>query len=93
MMNVSILTAEATARAHTKKAEIEKEKLKVLLSSNAIANQDEALANNLLNTIQARQNNIIKRAQYITACKVSFFDETPTLPLESSGSNDGIVGV
>ena len=32
--------------------------------------------------IDARQTSIIKRAQYVTNCKVSFFDETPTLLIE-----------
>jgi hypothetical protein len=40
---------------------------------------EEAMISNMINAIQARQENIIKRAQYVAACKVSFFDETPTL--------------
>jgi hypothetical protein len=46
----------------------------------AVGNVDEAATiNNMINAIQARQENIIKRAQYVAACRMSFFDETPTL--------------
>jgi hypothetical protein len=76
MMAIYISTAEATARGHAKIAKEEKEKL---MSSKHAHNMDEAIINNVLNTICARQENIIKRAQYVTSCKVSFFDETPAL--------------
>jgi hypothetical protein len=75
-----------------KRAKEEKEKLIATLSAaskNDVRNatvaaaaeeEDEvAMINNVINAIQARQDNIIKRAQYVAACKMSFFDETPTL--------------
>ncbi len=83
MMAIHISTAEATARGHAKIAKEEREKLLLTLSSkNHIKNMDEgaataAVVNNIINAIQAREENIIKRAQYITACKISFFDEPP----------------
>jgi len=81
MMAIYISTAEATGRAHAKTAKEEKEKL--LLSLKQVAeNVDEAILNNMINAIQTRQENIIKRVQYVTACKVSFFDETPTFVIE-----------
>jgi ElaB/YqjD/DUF883 family membrane-anchored ribosome-binding protein len=73
MMAIYISTAEATARGHAKVTIEEKDKL---LSS------ENATVENLVNAIQARQENIIKRAQYITNCKMSFFDETPAMLID-----------
>ena len=81
MMAIYISTAETTARGHAKVAREEREKV---LSSKYAANVNDAAAriNNVIDAIDARQTSIIKRAQYITNCKVSFFDETPTLLIE-----------
>ncbi len=82
-MAIYISTAGATARGHAKIAKEEKEKLLLLSLKNDAENvEDEAVVNNIINAIQARQENIIKRAQYVTSCKVSFFDETPAMLIE-----------
>ena len=41
-----------------------------------------AMLNNVINAIQARKENIIKRAQYVANWKVSFFEETPAMLME-----------
>jgi bifunctional DNase/RNase len=80
MMAIYISTAEATARGHAKIAKEEEEKLLSLKNNVVTTNDiDTFMINNVMNAIEARQGTIIKRAQYITGCKVSFFDETPTL--------------
>ena len=63
-------TTEATIRSHTRIVREEKDKL---LSTN------DTNIDNIVNAIQARQTNIIQRAQYVQQCRMSFFDETPTL--------------
>ena len=70
MMAINISTAEATVRGHASIAREEKEKL---LSTN------DNNTDNIINAIQARQANIIQRAQYVQQCRMSFFDETPTM--------------
>jgi hypothetical protein len=84
MMAIYISAAEATARGHAKLAQEEKDKL--LSRKNVAMTVDNvdavAMINNMINAIQARQENIIKRAQYVTNCKVYFFDETPTTSIE-----------
>ena len=79
MMSISISTVEATARAHGKVIRDEKERL---LSAKCAQHVDSIIINNILNAIQARQENITKRAQYVTECKVSFFDETPAMLID-----------
>jgi hypothetical protein len=49
------------------------------LKDDVTSSDEIATINNVTNAIQARQENITKRAQYVAACKMSFFDETPTL--------------
>ena len=80
-MAIYISTAEATVRGHAKIAQEENDKL---LSSGNVAKNIDAIAkvNNMSNAIKARQENIIKRAQYVANCKVSFFDETPAMSIE-----------
>lgn len=84
MMAVSIATVEATARAYGKTVRLKIEQFKSIASSssNRCINHDQEGINNLLKIIEARRDNIVKRARYVTACKVAFFDETPTLPME-----------
>jgi hypothetical protein len=79
MMAIYISTGEAKARGHAKVAEEEKDRL--LLREKTSGNVHETILNNLVNAIQAREENIIKRAKYVTNCKMSFFDETPTMVL------------
>jgi hypothetical protein len=83
MTTIYISTAEATARGHAKIAREEKEKLLSLTNNVVTTNDiDILMVNNVSIAIQARQEIIIKRAQYVTGCKVSFFEETPTLLME-----------
>ena len=70
MMAINISTAEATVRGNAIIVREEKDKLLSTIDSNT---------DNIVNAIQARQNNIIQRAQYVQHCRMSFFDETPTL--------------
>ena len=77
MMAISISTAEATARAHTRIAREQTEKMRqqIAPSDNVVDDMNEERMNNLVAAIQIRQENIIRRAQYVTACKMSFFDD------------------
>lgn len=77
MMAISISTAEATARAHARIAREQTEKMRqqIAPSDNVVDDVNEERMNNLVAAIQTRQENIIRRAQYVTACKVSFFDD------------------
>jgi hypothetical protein len=50
-------------RAHAKIAKEEKEKL--LFSLKNVENVPEGTLNNIINAIQARQDNTIRRAQYV----------------------------
>ena len=70
LMAVDISKAEAMAHGHARMAR----ELKENLLSTGVEGVD-----NIVNAIQARQTNIIQRAQYVQHCKMSFFDETPTL--------------
>ena len=87
-MAVYISTGEATAHGYAK---IAQEEIDNLLSSEDIAAIDTtfedidattAMLNNVVNAIQARKENIIKRAQYVANWKVSFFEETPAMLME-----------
>ena len=81
MMAIDIAIAEAAARGYSNRAREEREKL--LLEGNA--------TEGLIHAVQARQDNISRRAHYVTSCKVSFFDETPMMGIElATGS---IIGV
>jgi hypothetical protein len=92
MMAIYISTAEATVRGHAKIAQEEKDKLlsweNAATATNTTCGGEDvdataaAMLNNVINAIQARQENIIKRAQYIANCKVSFFEETPAMFME-----------
>lgn len=84
MTAIQISTAEAIARGHANVAKKNKEKL---LLNTALNDTDRIMIDNVINAIQARQQNIIQRTQYVTSCKVSFFDETPTLLIESTTGN------
>src|SRR4051812_35666665 len=81
MMGISISTAEATALNYAKIAKERKDQMMLLLvnDSNAENDIDKAVNNNLIHAIEARQENIIKRAQYITACTMPVFEGTPML--------------
>ena len=95
MMAMHISAVEATARGHAKIAKEEKNKL-LLSKINIGDNVDEInMVDNLINAIQACEENIIQRAQYVTNCKVSFFDETPAMLLieEIATTSSNIVGV
>ena len=87
MMTVHIATAEAIGRGHAQVARQEQEKF---MSSEHAPVANDSILSVVLKTICARQEHIIKRARYITSCKVSFFDETPTLPTESTGILVGV---
>ena len=87
MTAIQISTAEAIARGHANVAKKSKEKLLLLLLDKALNDTDRTMLDNVINAIQARQENIIQRTQYVTSCKVSFFDETPTLLIESTTGN------
>ena len=81
MMAIDISIAEAAARGHSNRVRDEREKLRV----------KHGVADDMIDAIQARQDNIHRRAQYVTSCKVAFFDETPMMPIElATGS---IIGV
>lgn len=96
MMAIYISTAEATARGHAKIAKEEFDKLLLLISNSyssvpvpvatmmiTAANTDEVMKNNnIINAIEARRENIIQRAEYVTAWKMSFFDETPAMLID-----------
>lgn len=79
MMAINISTGEATARAHARVAREETEKMRQAIvsssSKNVADNVNEERMNSLIMAIQTRQENIIRRAQYVTAYKVSFFDD------------------
>ncbi|CAF1426326.1 unnamed protein product [Adineta steineri] len=77
IMTIDISTTEAIARDHARLVKEEKEML--LISIQHSDDVDKTTRHNIINAIQAREENIIKRAQYVTGCKVSFFDETPAV--------------
>ncbi|CAF1500166.1 unnamed protein product [Adineta steineri] len=79
IMTIDISTTEAIARGHARLVKEEKEMLLLLISIRHSDDADETTRHNIINAIQAREENIIKRAQYVTGCKVSFFDETPAV--------------
>ena len=91
MTAIHMTAAEATARGHSNVAKEVKEKLLLLLLGNSNHDTDRVMIDNVINAIQARQENIIRRAQYVTNRKVSFFEETPTLLIESNAGS--LVGV
>jgi hypothetical protein len=47
-----------------------------------LLSSENATVEDLVNAIQPRQENIIQRAQYVTSCKVSFFDEAPAMLID-----------
>jgi hypothetical protein len=81
MMAIDISVAEAAARGHSNRVKEEHEKL--LLNGGA--------TDDVIHAVQARQDNISRRAHYVTSCKVSFFDETPMMQNESTARS--IIGV
>lgn len=87
---IHISTVEAIARGHANVAKEMKRKL-LLLWENSTHDTDRVMKDNLINAIQARQENIIERTQYITSRKIYFFEETPTLLIESTAGS--LVGV
>jgi isocitrate/isopropylmalate dehydrogenase len=88
MMSIYNSTAEATALGYARIVAEEKETMLLLSLSleNAAENTVEGTWNNMINAIQADQENITTRAQYVTACKMSFVDETQTLQIDSISS-------
>ena len=81
MMAIEIAIAEAAARGHSNRVRREREQLVL---------QGEA-SERVIYAVQARQENISRRARYVTSCKVSFFDETPMMPMEPTTGS--IIGV
>ena len=81
MMAIEIAIAEAAARGHSNRVRREREQLVL---------QSEA-SERVIYAVQARQENISRRARYVTSCKVSFFDETPMMPMEPTTGS--IIGV
>ena len=90
MTAIHLTAGKATARGHSNIAKEAKEKL-LLLLGNSNPDTDSIKIDSVINAIQARQENIIRRAQYVINRKVSFFEETPTLLIESTAGS--LVGV
>ena len=86
MTAIYMTAVEATARGHFNVAKEAKGKL-LLLLGNSNHDTGRIIIDNVINAIQARQENIIRRARYVTNHKVSFFEGTPTLLIESTAGS------